>query len=238
MNEQFFSLVRDIAIIFPTFLLVFTFRGFFKSLMATIMGDDTSFHAGFLTLNPLAHVDIYGVLAVLMVLFFIGGLIPGIFPRSMLFILVIIMGVRWTYFVPIDERNFTHRTWGTVLTLLAGSFGTMILALLGMYIHKYLPFNAMPGNISMALVQILAAILQLSLFFSVLDLVPLPPFDGGRLLVFLAPASWQPAMNILEEYSLYILIALFVIPGISDVFFSFLHSTTVLLGRFLSFLVI
>ena len=55
MQQEFLSLLSDIAILFPVFILVFTFRGFFKALVAKLMGDDTPRQEGFLTLNPIAH---------------------------------------------------------------------------------------------------------------------------------------------------------------------------------------
>src|SRR4051812_19446859 len=119
MDSHFLQLVRDVAILFPAFLIVFSFRGFFKSWVAKIQGDETPADMGFLTLNPLAHVDVFGLLLVLGFLFVLGGLFPGTFSRAILFIFLIAIGARWTYPVPINELNFRKRVRGAVLTTLA-----------------------------------------------------------------------------------------------------------------------
>ena len=104
------------------------------------MGDSTAAEAGFISLNPLAHVDIFGLLLVLGVLFLLGGFLPGAFSRAILVIFLIAIGARWTYPVPIVEHNFTHRLRGAILTTLAGPFGNFIVALLFLYVRKYFPY--------------------------------------------------------------------------------------------------
>ena len=220
MNKDMLDLLSQIAILFPTFLLVFTFRGFFKALIATLMGDNTPRLAGFLTLNPLAHVDIYGILLLLAILFFIGGLLPGMVARGVLLVCLIIMGIRWVHPVPISESSFTWKNLGMVLTILSGVFGGLMLSLIFLYLRHYVPFGILPPNVAIAFFQIISAVIELSLFFCAFDLIPLPPFDGGRLLAFFAPRSLQPFVQMLEEYSLFIFIGLLILPG--DVFFMFL----------------
>ena len=220
MGDQVLGLLHDVAILFPAFLFVLTVRGFSKALAAKMNGDDTAEHAGFLTLNPLAHVNVYGLATVLLVLFLIGGLLPGASPRGILLIFVLAIGVQWTFIVPVDPRNFKALTRGMVLTLLSGPLGCFVSALLFLYLSRYAPLHLAPPHIALGIAQVLATVVEISLFFGVIDLVPIPPFDGGYLLSFLAPPSWRGAMNFLEEYALFIFLALFILPGISDVFFT------------------
>ena len=237
ISNQILGLLSELAILFPAFLLVFTSRGFFKALFAKLMGDDTAQQEGFLTLNPLAHIDFLGLSIMLLLVFFIGGLFMGVFPRSLLFILLILLGARWTTTVPIVETNFKNYTLGVITTTLAGSCGNFILALLFLYILKYFPFQLIPHYAFITLVEIFNAIIELAIFFGVLNLIPIPPFDGGRLLQFILPHSWQHIRIWLQEYSFYILLILFFLPGINTIFFNFLFILSIFIKKGLLFLV-
>ena len=68
-------------------------------------------------------------------------------------------------------------------------------------------------------IQIFDTLIYTALFFGFMDLIPVPPFDGGRLLRYILPRRWQHIVGWLEEYSLYILLILFVMPVVSDIFF-------------------
>ena len=237
LNNQTLELLNDLAILFPAFLLVFTCRGFFKALMAKIMGDDTAQESGFLTFNPVVHVNLFGFLIMLFFIFFLGSLLLGTFPRGMLFILLILIGVRWTNTVPMDEGNFKNHKLGVILSSLAGPIGNFILALFFLYVLTYFPYQLFPKYVFITLVSIFRAIIELAIFFCVLDLIPLPPFDGGRLLQFILPSSLDYVISWLEEYSVYVLLALFFLPIISDVFLRFLAILSVFVKHILLFLV-
>ncbi len=231
------SLLQELVILFPAFVLVFTARGFFKTLTANLMGDDTAKRSGFLTFNPLVHIDLFGLLIVLFVLFFLGGIFFGALPRAFLFILLILAGARWAIPVPIEEQNFRNYKLGVILTTLAGSVGNFFVALIFLYILSYFPFALFPQYVFISLIEIFNAIIDMSIFFGVLNLIPIPPFDGGRLLQFILPVFLHNVISWLEEYSLYILLALFFLPGVSNIFFKFLYILSMLIKQFLLFLV-
>lgn len=223
MQTHMMSLIRDVAILFPAFLAVFTFRGFARAVVARWMGDDTAYNEGYTTLNPLMHVDIAGLGIILLVVFLLGGMFAGDLPRSMLFIPLIFMGVRWSYSVPFEARNFKNVKWGGALTIFAGPLGGFLLALLFLYILRYLPVESMPTGVVVSLISICQTVVDLAIYFGVLELLPIPPFDGGRLLQFLLPYSKQNFIAWLEEHSLFIMLALFFVPVVSDFFFFGIH---------------
>ena len=222
MSTQLLSLIRDIAILFPTFLIVFTFRGFFKALVAKMCGDNTAQASGFLTLNPLAHIDVFGLLAWIVILYFIGGILFGGMPQGIMLLFLVAMGIRWTYMPPFDERNFRYVKTGIILTILAGPFGNFLLTLLFLYVSNYFPYTSFAPHIARGCQQLFSSIIQVALWFGVLDLIPIPPFDAGSLLEFILPVSQHHLIRWLEEHSMFIFLALFFLPGISNVFFSFL----------------
>ena len=232
------QLLSMIATLFPAFLVVFTIRGFFEALVAYWMGDDTAKRAGFLSINPLAHVDLVGVTTTMAIIFFLGMLFPGSTPRSLLFTLLIIMGVRWVYHIPIEERNFKFERLGTILTALSGSIGNFVLALWMMYFVAYFPFSSFSKPVVKTVFDISRTIIDFTLFFGVINLIPIPPFDGGRILRVVLPRAAQRFVDTLEEYSLFILMGLFVIPVISDLFFGVIGIGVAFVAKGLSLLVV
>ena len=238
LTDQIMSLLSELAILLPAFVLVFTCRGFFKALAAKLMGDDTAYDEGLVSLNPLSHIDFVGLFIMLFVLFFIGGLLIGTIPRAFLFILLILVGARWAHPIPINEGNFRNHSLGIIITTLAGPFGNFFLALVFSYIISYFPYGFFPNYAVKTLIDIFRVVIELSIFFGVIDLIPIPPFDGSRLLQFILPKSLHYFIEILEKYSLFILLILFFIPGVSEVFFRILIIASVLVKKLLWYLVI
>ncbi len=237
-NSNMLEILNQLAILFPAFLVVFTGRGFFKALAAKIMGDNTAHKYGFLTLNPLAHINLIGLVSVLFIVFFLGGLLSGYVPRSFLFILVILIGARWTIPVPINEHNFKHHSLGVAVTTLAGSLGSFLTALFFMYVAVYFPGRLVPTYVYSSILLVITTIIDFCLFFGVLDLIPIPPFDGGRLLRVILPLSLQGAVDWLERYSLFIFLAIFFLPGLSNYFFGIISLFAFLIKKILISLVI
>jgi Zn-dependent protease len=222
-SQNVMGLLNEIFIILPAFLFVFTFRGFFNALVATVMGDRTAQDHGFLTLNPLIHLDFFGFLIMLFFVFFIGGLLVGSPSRYLLFLMLILLGVRWIRPVPFDEGQFKHYKLGVIFHAFSTFIGTSLLALLCMYFVSYFPFRLFPAYVFISLFQVFQVMIDLSLFFGVISLIPIPPFDCGRLLEFLVPARFDYVIEWFQEYSFYIFLALFFIPGISNIFFGMIH---------------
>src|SRR3990167_3635845 len=123
MNERLLASINIAAIFIPSLIAVLTFRGFFKALIARWMGDDTAYQDGFLTLNPIAHVDMLGLLIIIFVLFIVGGFLPGNFSYVFLLIILIFMGARWSYDIPINENNLKNVRRSMILISLAGFIG-------------------------------------------------------------------------------------------------------------------
>jgi Zn-dependent protease len=155
----------------------------------------------------------------------------------MLIIFLVLLGVRWTNPVIINENNFKNYTLGVIFTTISGALGSFFLALVFLYIFKYFPVQIFPNYVFLTFSEIFGATIELAVFFGVLDLIPIPPFDGGRLLEFVLPRSWHNVITWLHDYSIYILLALFILPGVSDIFFSFIYLLSFFIKRILFFLV-
>ena len=170
---------------------------------------------------------------------FIGftSFLPDIARLSLLFTVFAIAGVRWTYEVPIDERQFFNYRAGVITTALAGPLGNFFLVLLCMYVVTYVPFGSLAPHLASTLQQIVQNIVEFSLFFGVIDLVPLPPFEGGRLLPVLLPASMHGHIAWLQERAPFIFLILFLAPGVRTIFFSGLQTVASYIYLLLSQLV-
>jgi Zn-dependent protease len=231
------ELIRDLIILFPAFLLTFTFKGFFKALSANFMGDDTPKQEGFLSLNPLVHIDFFNLFIMLFALVFLGGLFGETLPRSYLFMFLILVGARWSIPILINENNFKNYKTGVILTSLAASFGSFFLALIFLYINKYFPYRLFQQNITISLIPIFQSVIEFSIFFGVLDLIPIPPFDAGRLLQFILPKNSEHIYELLQQYSFIVLFCLFFVPVISNIFFYILSILSLIVETGLAYLV-
>lgn len=219
LNNQMLELLNVLAILFPTFMVIFTFRGFFKALAAKLMGDDTAYDLGFLSLNPLVHINLTGFVIAIAAIFVLSLFLSTGMSLAALFIVIILIGAQFTIPTPINENKFKHYSLGIIFVTLVVPITNFLTALLFMYGVRYLPLSLLPKYAVMSFVEIFGTIIEFSIIFGVLDLIPLPPFDGGRLLRVIFPQRMQHVVDWLERYSFFILLTLFFMPIIKDYFF-------------------
>ncbi|WP_419897000.1 site-2 protease family protein [Roseomonas sp. USHLN139] len=175
---------------------------------ALALGDDTAQRLGRLSLNPIRHVDKVGTL-----------ILPGLLLAVQLLTIGRVEAMfGWAKPVPVDVRRLRNPRYGMVLVAAAGPAMNVFLAwCAAMLAHPLqelsgvLPPTAMDLGVRFILLSIMANLL-LGLF----NLLPIPPLDGGRILVGLLP--WRAAMALarLERAGLVIvMLAIFVLPRIS-----------------------
>ena len=190
------------------------------------MGDNTPQYSGFLTLNPLAHIDVIGVLVFsCMFSFFImlerGG---NTFIGIILILLIILIGVRPYHPVHVNSDNFRSYKWGVTVTTLIGPFSYFLLTLLSMYALVYGFYFLGPQSSGYGVIkQIGGSIVEWALFWGVIGLIPVPPFDASALLPVLFGQVGQDLYDLLEQYALFIFLGLFFIPGVSNGFIHLLY---------------
>lgn len=185
------SLVQKIAIWVVPVVLAITVHEVAHGWIARKLGDNTAFMLGRLTLNPLKHIDPMGTI-----------LIPGM-------LLLLQAGFLFGYAkpVPINWKNLGHPKRDMALVAAAGPGANLLMAIAwALFIRLGLSL----GESGMALIYMGVAGITINIILMVLNLLPLPPLDGGRVMTGLLPGPWAYKFSRIEPYGFFILIGLLV----------------------------
>ena len=154
---------------------------------ALAQGDSTAKYEGRLTLNPIAHIDLWGTVIMPLALLFFFGMFFG-----------------YAKPVPINPYNFKDQRWGMVWVSLAGVLSNFFLAIVfGLFIRFVPGFFLNP---------FLALIVLVNIWLGLFNLLPIPPLDGSKLLIALADINTSRYSRVIEFLSqpIGIIIAIFV----------------------------
>lgn len=190
-----FNLVQRIAIWTLPVLFAITVHEVSHGWMAKRLGDRTAQMLGRLTLNPLRHIDPIGTLLVPGLLLLLpGGFIFG-----------------WAKPVPVTPENLRDPKRDMAWVALAGPMSNLLMAAiwagvfkLGIVLWTSAPWVAVP------LVEMGKAGILVNMMLGVLNLLPLPPLDGGRVAAALLPGPLSARFGQIEPYGMLILLALLI----------------------------
>ena len=158
---------------------------------------------GRLSLNPIKHLDPIGTL--------------------MLFL----AGFGWARPVPVNLNNIPDRRKGLILVSSAGILANILLAFGALLIHRLLGLS--PFGISAVVVYTLA---NINVTLAALNLIPIPPLDGSKILMGFAPREIQYFLARIEPYGFFIMIGLLYL-GLLDPFIGFFRGIIITLIKIL-----
>jgi Zn-dependent protease len=191
MSENF-TLIQQIAIWAIPMLFAITGHEAAHAWAALRLGDKTAYQLGRVTLNPIKHIDLVGtiILPLLMVASQVG----------------FIFG--WAKPVPIDARYFRNQRRDMALTALAGPMANLLMAIFWLGFIKLIAALNLSLDTAKLLVAVGNAGMIVNIGLMVLNLLPILPLDGGRVLYGILPRALASPFGRLEPFGLFILIAL------------------------------
>jgi Zn-dependent protease len=197
------NIVQTIAVWALPVICAITLHEVAHGWAARLLGDDTATKQGRLSLNPLAHVDPVGtVLIPGMLLAFGGGFLFG-----------------WAKPVPVDWRNFRKPRTDMAVVAAAGPLSNLAMAIAWGLLFK-LAADTGAGDGFWYGVRLMArAGLLINVWLMVLNLLPLPPLDGSRILVGVLPPYLAYRYAKIEPYGMMILIVLAVTPILGKILY-------------------
>jgi Zn-dependent protease len=158
-------------------------------VVAHALGDDTAKETGRLTLNPLKHLDPFGSVILPLMLFLTSG-------GSLIF--------GWAKPVPYNPYRLKNPGLGAALIGVAGPITNFLLAIIFSVLIRVIISTGI-GSL-MPLVLFFNIIVFLNVLLGIFNLVPIPPLDGSRLVLWLIPDRYLRFKILLEQYGLLILL--------------------------------
>lgn len=186
------SVVQRIAIWVLPILFAITVHEVAHGWMALRFGDHTAKMMGRLTLNPINHIDPIGTLLVPGILLMLGGVVFG-----------------WAKPVPVSWDKLRNPQRDMAIVALAGPMANLVMAILWAIISRIGIALALDfPMIGVPLAYMGIAGMFINAILMMLNLIPLPPLDGGRVLVGVLPGPLAYQVSRVEPYGFFILLGL------------------------------
>lgn len=211
------TIVQKIAVFAIPVIFAITVHEVAHGYVASRLGDQTARLAGRLTLNPIKHIDLIGTVVLPLILLAVGSIIFG-----------------WAKPVPVEWRNLRRPKQDMAWVAVAGPGANLVMMLLWAGIGKLsVGMGQTFGGFAEPLLYMSVAGITINIVLMVLNLLPIPPLDGSRVVSSFLPPRLEEKYNRLEAYGLIILLALLltgvlgwflwpIISGIQSVLLAFI----------------
>lgn len=184
LMRTIFETISPMIFSIIVFVLMISLRNYIQTLIATKAGDLTAKAEGFLSMNPLRHIDLLGIL------------------------LFTISGFGWSKKPPINEYNIPKRLQ-RMLVYLSPTLVNILFILLSLLVLVIL--KTLNINPTYTTIVLLTKIIYTNLAYLIIHMIPLPPLDGYYVLTTLLPRKLAFSFETLKEYTPWI-IALILSP--------------------------
>jgi Zn-dependent protease len=191
---QLDHLIQTITIAAIPILFAITLHEAAHGYAARLFGDNTAYLEGRISLNPLRHIDPVGTVLLPMLTLLLGGVLFG-----------------WAKPVPVNFSALHNPKKDMLWVAIAGPASNLVMALAWALLFKFA--SAFPENYFAEPLMGMAVIgIKINIVLMVLNLIPLPPLDGGRVAVSLLPHRQAYQLSKIEPYGMFILIFMAMTP--------------------------
>lgn len=197
------KILFTVAQCLPGFLLAITFHEWAHARVAKSFGDNTAESQGRLTLNPAAHLDMFGTFIIPMICLALGGAIFG-----------------YAKPVPVDMRNFKDYRKGMFWVSFAGPLSNFILGFISAFLFALVSTQMDNSNEYFSVIlKMLSYSVFINFILAFFNLIPFPPLDGSKMVSSFLKGKTLVQYEGLARYSNYLFLGIFVLSmlGISTI---------------------
>jgi Zn-dependent protease len=182
------NIIQAIAVYAIPVLFAITVHEAAHGYVARMFGDNTAYVLGRVTLNPVKHIDPLGTIVIPLGMVLLTGFMFG-----------------WAKPVPVDWGSLRRPKRDMIWVAAAGPGVNLAMAVVWALLYRVLSAAGVQENYFYLVAQ---AGISVNLVFMALNLLPIPPLDGGRIVSGLLPTRMSMAYSRIEPYGLFILLAL------------------------------
>ncbi|MGB9430184.1 MAG: site-2 protease family protein [Gammaproteobacteria bacterium] len=181
-----FNIIQLIIIWGPPVLFAITLHEVAHGWVANRLGDSTARMLGRLTVNPVKHIDPIGTILVPAVLYIFTGFVFG-----------------WAKPVPVAPRNFKNPRKGMAIVAVAGPLSNLLMGIFWAAVSYVVVLLNQPA-LQLLYYMGLAGV-SVNVVLAILNIIPVPPLDGGRVLAGLLPRDAANLLDRIEPFGLFII---------------------------------
>lgn len=208
------SIIQSIAIYALPVIFAITLHEAAHGYVAKYFGDFTAYAQGRVSLNPMRHIDPLGTIMLPLLTLWLGGILFG-----------------WAKPVPVNFAALRHPKQDMLWVALAGPGANLFMAVLWALVIK-LGLALPESGLARPMILMGEAGIKINVVLMVLNLLPLPPLDGGRIAASLLPHRMAYGFSKVEPYGFMILLLLLMTGVLAAIILPFVGITIQLIAWF------